>query len=263
MSSSLRSTYTGVTINSEGDFLCKCGYSMKDFTVQDVKSPYRGNQYWACRRHSTDQDRCKSWIWFDETTRVKRLVPRPATPQTPKKQTDIREFGHPTPPKSGSLKRKRVNIDPGTLDEPPGDDIDDSELALDILNSPTRRRQRHLRDFEVTPTPRAPFEEQQNSTDSIQIRPLRRFRTPPDQISNPSTPQRAATLSSGLFTPPTAGGRKHWNAVEAPVTPTKQRHTFASPACTLEDISDSDSYGCDDELVAAMLDSSDQIQTAG
>ncbi|KAK6829149.1 hypothetical protein RU639_003666 [Aspergillus parasiticus] len=256
----LRSTYTGVTIDAEENLLCKCGYPMKRFTVRDAKSPYQGEQYLACRRHSKDEEHCKSWVWLDEASQVERLVPRLSVPQTPKKQRDIREFWQFTPPKSSGFKRKRVNVDPGSLDELPGDEIEDSDSSEDTLCSPSRRRQRLLRKDISTPVARSLFVWQEGM-DTVRRQPLRRPETPPHRVADSSTP-RPELVSSGLFTPGSGGRgqKKGWLAMDAPITPTKQNHIFASPACVVDnDISDSD-YGWDEELVAAMLDKSDQIQ---
>ncbi|KAE8369824.1 hypothetical protein BDV27DRAFT_120237 [Aspergillus caelatus] len=257
--SHLRSTYTGVTIDAEKTLLCRCGYAMRRYTVKDMGSPYRGEQYLACRRHSKDKEHCKSLIWFNEASQVEGLVPRLAVPQTPKKQTDIREFL--TPPKSSSLKRKRVNMDPGSLDELPGDDIEDSDLSEETLDSPSRSRQRLLRGDDSTPVARSLFV--QEGINTARRRPLRRFGTPPHRLVETSTPRNLEIISSGLLTPGSGGRgyRKRWLGMEAPATPTKQNHIFASPACVVDDdVSDSDSYGWDEELVAAMLDSSDQVE---
>ncbi|KAB8262927.1 hypothetical protein BDV32DRAFT_119755 [Aspergillus pseudonomiae] len=257
----LRSTYAGVTLDAEKTLLCKCGYPMKRYTVRDAKSPYCGEQYLACRRHSNDEEHCKSWIWFDETPQVEQLVPRLAVPQTPKKQTDIREFGQLTPPKSSCLKRKRVNVDPGRLDELPGDEIEDSDLSEGTLDSPSRSRQRMLGKDESTPVARSLFVRQEGMG-TVRHQPLQRLGTSPHRVGDSSTPQNPRLLSSGLFTPGSGRGhRKRWIGMDAPATPTKQNHIFASPACVLDhDTNDSDSYGWDEELVAAMLDKSDQVQ---
>jgi hypothetical protein len=69
---------------------------------------------WACRRSQNDEERCKSWIWVDETAQVERLVPRASIPRTPKKQLDIRGFGLLTPSRSSSGKRKRVDFGSGS-----------------------------------------------------------------------------------------------------------------------------------------------------
>ncbi|KAE8142353.1 hypothetical protein BDV38DRAFT_236388 [Aspergillus pseudotamarii] len=256
----LRSTYTGVTIDAEKSFLCKCGYAMRRYTVKDMESPYRGEQYLACRRHSRDKEHCKSLIWLNEAPQVEELVPRLAVPQTPKKQTDIREFL--TPPESSSLKRKRVNIDPGSLDELPGDEIEDSDLSDETLDSPSQSRQRMLRKDGSTPVARSLFV-RQGDMNTARHRPLRRFGTPPHRVVESNTPRNPEITSSGLLTPGSGGRgyRKRWLGLEAPATPTKRNHIFASPACVVDDdISDSDSYGWDEELTLAMLEKSDQVE---
>ncbi|KAE8372217.1 hypothetical protein BDV26DRAFT_274606 [Aspergillus bertholletiae] len=260
----LRSTYTGVTIDAEGTLLCKCGCSMNSYTVKDAKSPYRGEQYLACRRHSKDRERCKSWVWFDDVPQVEKLVPRLAVPQTPRKQTDIREFGQLTPPKSSCLKRKRVNVDPGRLDEAPGEDIEDSDFSDETLGSPSQRRRRLLRKDASTPVARSLFACEEGM-DTVQHRPIQRFGTPPHRVTDASTPRNPELVSSGRFTAGRGGQRyrKRWLGLGESVTPTKQNSIFASPACIMDDdISDTDSYGWDKELDAAMLDKSDQIQAS-
>ncbi|OGM41714.1 hypothetical protein ABOM_009899 [Aspergillus bombycis] len=258
----LRSTYAGVTIDAERTLLCKCDYPMRRYTVKDAKSPYQGEQYLACKRHSKDEAQCNSWVWLDEASQVEQLVPRLAVPQTPRKQTDIREFGQLTPPKSSCLKRKRVNVDPGSLDELPGDEIEDSDLSEGTLDSPSRSRQRLFGKDESTPVAHSLFVWQEGMG-TVRHQPLRRLETPPPRATDSSTPQNPELVSSGLFTPGSGARshRKRWINTDAPATPTKQNRIFASPACVVEDdISDSDSYGWDEELVAAMLDKSDQVQ---
>ncbi|KAF7585852.1 hypothetical protein BBP40_009974 [Aspergillus hancockii] len=271
MSPTFRSTYTGVTLNSEGGFLCKCGYQMKEYTVNDTKSPYKGkqctssfrslsfemteadrwNKDWACRRFSNDDERCKSWIWFEEATRVEGLIPRPAVPRTPKKQLDIRRFGLLTPT-SSSGKRKRVNnggvgVDGGGSFE----DISDDDAPSEITDSPSRNRKEQGRREAKPPIPTG-------VTDAVQFQPRRRLQTPPVTIAGPSIP-RVKPSASGLFTPGSGSHRKQWQEREPPMTPTKQNRSSASATCLIDDdLSDSDSYGWDEDLASAMLDHSGQ-----
>lgn len=143
---------------------------------------------------------------------------------------------------------------------------DGGNLCLDLSeetpDSPSRSRQRLLRKNDATPVARSLFVRQEG-INTAQHRPLRRFGTPPHRVVESSTPRIPQVLSSGLLTPGSGGRgyRKRWLGMEAPATPTKQNHIFASPACVVDDdISDSDSYGWDEELVAAMLDKSDQVE---
>ncbi|KAL4736987.1 hypothetical protein BDV11DRAFT_192787 [Aspergillus similis] len=102
---SLRSNFKNVKIDDEDEFVCQCGYRMKEFSVGKRASPYYGLHFYACARHSADSSRCQTKIWSDEEERVRSLIP-PAmrSPRTPRKQVDIRTFGQYTPP--STLKRK-------------------------------------------------------------------------------------------------------------------------------------------------------------
>ncbi|KAL4758948.1 uncharacterized protein BDW70DRAFT_140814 [Aspergillus foveolatus] len=102
---SLRSNFKNVKIDDEDEFLCQCGYRVKEFSVRKRASPYYGSHFYACARHSADSTRCQTIIWFDEEERVRSLIP-PAmrSPRTPRKQVDIRSFGEYTAP--STLKRK-------------------------------------------------------------------------------------------------------------------------------------------------------------
>lgn len=105
---SLRSNLKNVKIDDEDEFLCQCGYRVKEFSVKKRASPYYGSHFYACARHSTDSARCQTIIWFDEEERVRSVIPpavrAPRTPRTPRKQVDIRSFGEYTAP--STLKRK-------------------------------------------------------------------------------------------------------------------------------------------------------------
>ncbi|RDH14119.1 hypothetical protein M747DRAFT_300292 [Aspergillus niger ATCC 13496] len=96
-SPALRSNYEGACIDDEGDFLCKCGFSMRISTVSDRKSPNFGKKYMACRRGRESANRCRIFIWYEELPRIKLLLSTFSEPATPRRTLDIRQFGVLTP----------------------------------------------------------------------------------------------------------------------------------------------------------------------
>ncbi|KAL4972948.1 hypothetical protein BDW66DRAFT_143204 [Aspergillus desertorum] len=130
----LRSDFKNVKIDEEDEFICQCGYRMKEFSVRKKRSPYYGLQFYACTKHSADPTRCHSQIWSDENERVRSLIP-PAmrSPRTPRKQVDIRTFGQYTAP--STLKRK---AEVGSFGSVVGD-MTDNEQASPLTTRPAKR----------------------------------------------------------------------------------------------------------------------------
>ncbi|KAL2857275.1 hypothetical protein BJY01DRAFT_202532 [Aspergillus pseudoustus] len=113
----LRSTFEGVKIDGDGEFVCKCGFRARDYRVQKDKSPYYGQQYYACSKHGSDPTQCRTWIWFDEKDRVRKSIPpEMRSPQTPRKQVDIRKYGLYTPPTTLKRKAETQSFDSGVGD---------------------------------------------------------------------------------------------------------------------------------------------------
>ncbi|KAL4751076.1 hypothetical protein BDW72DRAFT_174664 [Aspergillus terricola var. indicus] len=133
---SLRSNFKNVKIDDEDEFVCQCGYRMKEFSVRKRASPYYGLQFYACARHSADSTRCQTTIWSDEEERVRSLIP-PAlrSPRTPRKQVDIRTFGKYTAP--STLKRE---ADADLLDSAVGRMTDNEPESPSISRSVKRVR---------------------------------------------------------------------------------------------------------------------------
>ncbi|KAL4990728.1 hypothetical protein BDW68DRAFT_26804 [Aspergillus falconensis] len=131
---SLRSNFKNVKIDEEDEFVCQCGSQMKEFSVRKKTSPYYGLQFYACARHSADPTRCQCKIWSDEKERVQSLIP-PAmrSPQTPRRQVDIRTFGQYTAP--STLKRK-AEVD--SFDSAVGD-MRDNEPASPLITRSVKR----------------------------------------------------------------------------------------------------------------------------
>ncbi|OJI84503.1 hypothetical protein ASPTUDRAFT_668256 [Aspergillus tubingensis CBS 134.48] len=97
MSSALQSNYKGASIYGDGDFLCKCGFKMYKSTVSDKKSPYFGKKYLACRRGRKSADRCRIFIWDEELPQIKLPLSSSSEPATPRRTSDIRQYGILTP----------------------------------------------------------------------------------------------------------------------------------------------------------------------
>ncbi|PYH63982.1 uncharacterized protein BO88DRAFT_447329 [Aspergillus vadensis CBS 113365] len=96
-SSALQSNYKGASIDGDGDFLCRCGFRMYKSTVSDGKSPYFGKKYLACRRGRKSADRCRLFIWDEELPQIKLPLSSSSEPATPKRTSDIRQYGILTP----------------------------------------------------------------------------------------------------------------------------------------------------------------------
>ncbi|KAL4804703.1 hypothetical protein BDV18DRAFT_142357 [Aspergillus unguis] len=101
----LRSTFKGVRIDEEDEFVCECGHRARDYLVKKKDSPYCGQQFYACRKFISDPTRCGTKIWFDEKEHVRSLIPSALrSPRTPRKQVDIRTFGQYTAPSTSKRK---------------------------------------------------------------------------------------------------------------------------------------------------------------
>ncbi|CEL04071.1 hypothetical protein ASPCAL05203 [Aspergillus calidoustus] len=134
----VRSSFDGVKIDGDGNFVCKCGFPTRDYRVKKKASPYYGQQYYACAKHSRDPKQCDVWIWFDEKDRVSQLIPpEMRSLRTPRKQKDIRDFGLYTPP---STKRKAESkADTQSFDSGVGDLEGTGEPASPSSLRPAKR----------------------------------------------------------------------------------------------------------------------------
>ncbi|RDW68912.1 uncharacterized protein DSM5745_08672 [Aspergillus mulundensis] len=130
----LRSNFKNVKIDEEDEFVCQCGFRMKDFPVKKNPSAYYGLHFHACAKHSADPTRCKSTIWSDEKERVRSLIP-PAmrSPRTPRKQVDIRVFGQYTAPSTLKRKAETESFDSA------GSDMTVNEPVSPCISRPVKR----------------------------------------------------------------------------------------------------------------------------
>ncbi|KAL3458276.1 hypothetical protein BJX64DRAFT_225904 [Aspergillus heterothallicus] len=117
-SGTLKSTFGGVKVGGDGEFICRCGFATREYQVKkDTKNPYYGKQYYACAKYGTDATQCRTWIWFDEKERVNSAIPpEMRSPRTPRKQVDIREYGLYTPPTTLKRKAETQSFDSGVGD---------------------------------------------------------------------------------------------------------------------------------------------------
>ncbi|KAL4905526.1 hypothetical protein BDW74DRAFT_152772 [Aspergillus multicolor] len=132
----LKSNFRNVKLDEEDEFICQCGFRMKDFSVKKKPSPYYGLEFYACAKHSADATRCESKIWSDEKERVRSLIPAAMrSPRTPRKQVDIRIFGQYTAP--STLKRQ---AETESFDSAVGGMMDNEPISPSISRSVKRVR---------------------------------------------------------------------------------------------------------------------------
>ncbi|KAL4864415.1 hypothetical protein BDV12DRAFT_201108 [Aspergillus spectabilis] len=284
--SHLRSTFEKVKIDEEGEFVCRCGFRMKDYLVKKEKSPYYGLKFYACAKFIVDPSRCETKIWFDEKESVRALIP-PAmrSPRTPRKQVDIRIFGHYTPPASLKRKAETQSFDSGVGDlgdnEPPSPPPSRSAKRTRCNDEETQAgvsaarpikpfpKRRLFDDILAAPKPNpaaeidpfAPRTLDSSSTASPSVtQPIaRRFRRSPSQTEEPVRASKSIRIRSS--TPPTSEHRQILQPSMAEAkTPTKgsqkpDRH--AAPS--LYD-SDSETYGWDDDWCENILEVADSVE---
>ncbi|KAL2859920.1 uncharacterized protein BJX67DRAFT_386490 [Aspergillus lucknowensis] len=276
----LRSTYDGVQLDGDGEFLCNCGFPTRKYHVKKKTSPYHGLQYYACAKHGSDSTRCHTWIWFDEKEPVSRLIP-PAmrSPRTPCKQVDIRQFGQYTPPTS--LKRRAESQsfdndmgDSGDIGEPGPPSPSRSAKRVKNADAATQTKDVPLRPA-IGPLPKrrlfedvlghprdncngtigAPTRPEPKSQQGLFVSPAGGIPVPQAQEENPVPPPdsietRPATL------PPAEQGAPQPEVANSPTA----SHANSNGIDPVDVDSDAESYGWDDELERGIIDIANSVE---
>ncbi|KAL5342147.1 hypothetical protein BJX70DRAFT_357072 [Aspergillus crustosus] len=282
----LKSTFEKVKIDDEGEFVCRCGFRMKEYLVKREKNPYYGLKFYACAKFIVDTTRCDAKIWFDEQVRVRALIPpEMKSPRTPRKQVDIRIFGQYTPPTS--LKRmaeaQSFDSEVGDLGDnepvspPPSRSVKKTRFenetqtrgataACPVRPLPRRRLfDEHL--APPKPNPQAeidPFAPKTLNRDITTSQPIGQPVPLRPRPSSPRTEEPVATsntTTAGLIAPSTE--KRHQvprPSIEEPKTLTggsKMPKRQRTP--NLYD-SDSDTYGWDSDLNQNILEVADDVE---
>ncbi|KAL2816493.1 hypothetical protein BJX63DRAFT_137363 [Aspergillus granulosus] len=277
-SSTLRSTFEGVRLDGDGQFVCPCGFPTKPYRVKRDGSPYQGLQYYACARYSTDPIRCPTWIWFNEKDRVSEAIPpEMRSSRTPRKQVDIRKYGQYTPPTTLKRKADTQSFDSGVGDmvnhrgpEPPSPSLSakrtrsadaatqtaDITARPDVIPMPRRR----LFDEFLDP----PRNSANASTDPAVVR------EPRPQGSLFGSPIRERTQYQPPIEPVTPPTRNSENSPRVPPAPrpralpryqrvhftpsTRGNRVPDTHIAPLNVDSDTESYGWNDEMAGDIVD---------
>ncbi|KAL2785505.1 hypothetical protein BJX66DRAFT_314611 [Aspergillus keveii] len=275
-----RSSFDGVKIDGDGNFVCKCDFPTRDYRVKKKTSPYYGQQYYACAKHGRDPTQCDVWIWFNEKDRVSLSIPpEMRSLRTPRKQKDIRDFGLYTPP---STKRK---ADTQSFDSGVGDLEGAEEPASPSSSRPAKRARSADAATQTGDGPARP-----------PIRPMPRRRLFDEFLDSPSRnstapsvpgePRRKGSLfgsslrERSLDQPQTEKPKSPTRTVDGSSTPSRtlgsrlvsreRRVHFTPPSSNNRDSdtgiaplnvdSDAESYGWNDEMAGDIVDLAKNVE---